>query len=41
MVGKTVEIIAFKLKEAGVELQAGSTDKSTRLARIQDITKNL
>ena len=39
MVGKTVEIIAFELKDADAELPASSTVKLKRLARIQDITK--
>ncbi len=39
MIGKTVEIIAFELKEADKELLNSNTEKSTRLARIQEITK--
>ncbi len=39
MIGKTVEIIAFELKEADKELLNSNTEKSTILARIQEITK--
>jgi hypothetical protein len=39
MVGKTVEIIAFELKEANSPLQENDTDKLKKLMRIRDITK--
>lgn len=39
MVGKTVEIIAFEIKEADTELLTVDTGKSERLARIQNITR--
>ena len=35
MIGKTVEIIAFELKEADKELLNINNEKSTRLTRIQ------
>jgi hypothetical protein len=40
MVGKTVEIIAFELKEVNSEPLNNEKDKMQRLKRIKDITKN-
>ncbi len=40
MLGKTVEIIAFELKEANSESQLSEADKNQRIKRIEDITRN-
>lgn len=39
MVGKTVEIIAFELKETNRAYPASNADKLKQIARIQDITR--